>query len=224
MRFDHCGIGDSDEPYRGFEGLDADIAAAMEAFTRACPDLREIVLWGLCDAASAILFHAHRDPRVIGIVLLNPWVRTSEGEARAYLRHYYVQRLADPALWRRLVTGHLDLGGSARSLIGLVGRRFGLGDAARPQDGKSAHASKSLPDRMAAGLAKFKGPVLLIMSGQDLTAREFDDTARASKTWRRLLADPRVTRHDLPAADHTFSRAAWSDMVSRWTYDWIRSL
>src|SRR3546814_10054701 len=56
LRFDHRGIGDSDGPYLGFEALDADIAAAIDAFVAHCPQVEEVVLWGLCDAASAILF------------------------------------------------------------------------------------------------------------------------------------------------------------------------
>ena len=222
MRFDHRGVGDSDEPYRGFEALDLDIASAIQAFMHECPGLKDVVLWGLCDAASSILFYAHRDPRVVGVVLLNPWVRTPESEARAYLRHYYRQRLIDPAFWRRIAGGQISLRASARSLFGFMTRRFRAGSAAVPVGRNQHRELKPLPDRMAEGFSRFKGPVLLIMSGQDLTAREFEDTVRLSKAWQRLLADRRVTRHDLPAADHTFSRAEWGDMVTRWTVEWVR--
>ncbi len=57
--------------------------------------------------------------------------------------------------------------------------------------------SRPLPDRMAEGLARFDGPVLLIISGNDFTAREFDEAAKASPRWRSLLASPRVARRDL---------------------------
>lgn len=223
MRFDHSGIGDSDEPYRGFEALGFDIAAAIDAFVQQCPGLTEIVLWGLCDAASAILFYAHRDPRVAGIVLLNPWVRTPHSEARAYLRHYYARRLVDPAFWRRILGGQFSLQHSLRSLVTLLIRGF-TGSTPATSDARQNRREQPLPDRMAHGLGKFGGPVLLIMSGQDLTAREFEDTARQSKAWQRLLADRRVTRRDLRAADHTFSRAEWGDMVNRWTSDWVRGI
>ena len=219
MRFDHRGIGDSDEPYLGFEALDPDIAAAVDAFMAQCPGLREVVLWGLCDAASAILFYAHHDPRVAGIVLLNPWVRTPESEARTYLRHYYAKRLVDRSFWRRLFSGHFRPHESAVSLLGLIAQRLGI--AARSANPRTLEAIP-LPERMASGLAKFKGPVLLIMSGQDLTAREFEDSARSSEVWRRLLAERRVSRRDLQAADHTFSRRAWHDNVVAWTAAWLR--
>jgi exosortase A-associated hydrolase 1 len=224
MRFDHRGIGDSDEPYLGFEALDHDIAAAVDAFMAQCPSLREVVLWGLCDAASAILFYAHQDPRIAGIVLLNPWVRTPESEARTYLRHYYVQRLTDRDFWRNLLSGRFSLQRSAFSLLGLVARRLGIAPRSASTVANSRISDATpLPERMAYGLARFKGPVLLIISGQDLTAREFEDTARSSGTWQRLLTEPRVSRHDLQAADHTFSRREWHDKVVEWTSQWVRN-
>jgi uncharacterized protein len=223
MRFDHRGIGDSDEPFRGFEALNPDIAAAIDVFIAECPGLREVVLWGLCDAASAILLYAHRDPRVTGVVLLNPWVRTKESEGRAYLRHYYAQRFADPSFWRSLFSGRVNVQHSARSLLGFVAQRLRL---AAGSDGANPDLTDAgpLPDRMAEGLAKFAGPVLVILSGQDLTAREFEDSARLSATWPRLLADRRVSRRNLPAADHTFSRREWRDKVGEWTSEWVQRL
>ena len=49
FRFDYRGMGDSEGEFRGFEHVEDDIAAAVEAFRSASPGLREIVLWGLCD-------------------------------------------------------------------------------------------------------------------------------------------------------------------------------
>lgn len=215
MRFDHRGIGDSDDPYLGFEALHDDIAAAIDVFLAECPGVEEVVLWGLCDAASAILFYAHRDRRVAGIVLANPWVRTPQSEARAYLRHYYLRRLREPASWLGLLAGRVDPAATARSLSQLL--RKGRG-------GATANAARApLPDRMAESLARFHGPMLLILSGQDLTAREFEDAVARSADWRRLLGHRRVRREDLPTADHTFSRRQWRDKVASWTLDWLRS-
>ena len=79
-----------------------------------------------------------------------------------------------------------------------------------------------LPERMRVGLSKFTGDVLFIFSGADLTAKEFLDLAGGSAEWRKLLDAPRVTRHDLAEADHTFSRRAWRDQVTGWTAGWMR--
>ena len=216
MRFDYRGLGDSGGTFAGFESIDDDIRAAADAFTTELPDMEEIVLWGLCDAASAILFYAHADHRIAGSVLLNPWVRSESGYAKTQLRHYYLSRIFSRALWAKILRGRFDLSGSAGSLLGTVKAASGETN----DDG----GGNPLADRMADGLEKYARPVLLIMSGNDLTAREFDDAVKASGRWRKLIAADWLSRHDLPAADHTFSRRAWSDEVNTLTVDWVRKL
>ena len=80
----------------------------------------------------------------------------------------------------------------------------------------------SLPERMHAGMRQFGGQVLLIVSGADLTGREFCDLADGTPEWKRLLDAPRVTRRLLDHADHTFSRRDWRDQVAAWTGEWVK--
>lgn len=107
MRFDYRGMGDATGEMRTFEHIDDDLAAAMGAFRQQVPSLKRIVLWGLCDGASAACMYAARDPHVQGLILLNPWVHTTEGAAETKLRHYYLQRLFSAALWRKLLSGQM---------------------------------------------------------------------------------------------------------------------
>jgi len=233
MRFDYRGMGDSSGPARNFEDVDADLRAAVDRFMAAVPGMCEVVLWGLCDAASAALFYARHDRRIAGLVLLNPWARTAGGLARATLKHYYVQRLLQPALWKKIATGQFELGKALRSFAGLLhASRAGTAEAPAPAVAAPASAqqipaaampaSPDLHARMQAGWQGFAGPILLIISGADLTAQEFLDMVKASPQWRKLLAAPRVQRHTLPAADHTFSRREWRDQVAEWTAEWVR--
>jgi len=220
-------MGDAEGEFPGFEDLDADLAAALDAFFTQVPSLREVVIWGLCDAASAALFYAGSDARVRGLVLLNPWLRTEAGAARAYLRHYYLARLFNPELWRKIRRGEFAFGAALHGLLDLIMRAGRGGRASTGQTpvptASAAVARAPLPERMAAGWQCFTGPILLILSGDDLTAAEFRDTARASRRWRRLLAEPRVTIRDYPEANHTFSRREWRDQVAAWTRDWLRA-
>jgi len=71
MRFDYRGMGDSEGEMRTFEDVRPDIRAAVDQFCVQVPGLREVAIWGLCDAASAALFYAHQDSRITGLVLLN---------------------------------------------------------------------------------------------------------------------------------------------------------
>ncbi len=226
FRFDVRGMGDSGGDFPGFEAIDDDIEAAIDAFVAQEPAVERVVLWGLCEGASASLFYAHRDPRIAGLVLLNPWIRTEATYARTELRHYYGGKLTDAQFWRRLLTGDVDLLDAGQSLWS----RFRKAASANAGGSGSAPAgtcidrNAPLPERMRQGLSAFDGPVLLIMSGNDLTAREFDDVTRSSPEWTPSLTHPRVTRRDLSAADHTFSRAEWTDTVNGWTRDWVATL
>lgn len=236
MRFDYRGMGDSDGEPKTFEQVHSDIRVAIDQFFKRVPGLHELVLWGLCDAASAALFYAHTDPRVAGLVLANPWVRTESGIAKVYLKHYYFLRLVDPALWRKIVRGEFDFLAATKSFLRMVSASVGLAPSASSQElrgctsapdssGTTATETNAspLPVRMLSGMNAFKGRLLFILSGDDLTAGEFKDTLSASRAWRISLQATRVARRDLPEANHTFSRREWRDQVARWTQEWIKS-
>ena len=80
-----------------------------------------------------------------------------------------------------------------------------------------------LADRMAAGLERFEGRVLLILSGRDLTAKEFRDELECTPRWQRAAHGHTLGRHELDEANHTFATAAWRAQVERWTIEWLRS-
>ncbi len=221
MRFDYRGMGDSSGSARDFADVDVDLRAAVDRFMAAVPGLQEVVLWGLCDAASAALFYARTDRRVAGLVLLNPWARTADGLARATLKHYYVERLLQPALWKKIASGRFEFGKAVRSFTGLL--RASKQTEQQAPAAAAVPAAPGLHERMLAGWQGFDGPVLLIISGADLTAQEFLDMVKASRPWQKLLAAPRVQRQTLAAADHTFSRREWRDQVAGWTAAWVRS-
>jgi exosortase A-associated hydrolase 1 len=220
LRFDYRGMGDSSGSMRNFEDIGEDIRAAIDCLSGRMPVINEFVLWGLCDAASAILFYAAGDRRVSGIALLNPWVRTEQSVANTYLRHYYVARLRDPALWRQLLQGKFQFARALRSMWRVLRDATGRPRESTPSE-TSAPRIELLPDRMLEGMQRFRGRVLLVLSGDDITANEFRYVAEHSRDWQRALADARVVRRELAPANHTFSRREWRDRVSRWTEEWI---
>ncbi|SCX49064.1 hydrolase 1, exosortase A system-associated [Nitrosospira sp. Nsp1] len=225
LRFDYRGMGDSEGASRTFEDLEDDLHCAIEHFFEEVPALSNLVIWGLCDAASAALFHAHRDRRITGLVLLNPWVRTDQGAAKAYLKHYYLARILDPEFWGKVWSGRFNYANATQSLVktiekALPGRKI---TATRDKAGDRSCDFASLPERMLDALSRYKGKILLITSGDDLTAQEFLELVKSSREWQRRLAAPSVSRLNLPEANHTFSRRVWRDEVAVGTSDWIQS-
>ncbi|MFT4172009.1 MAG: hydrolase 1, exosortase A system-associated [Rhodocyclaceae bacterium] len=224
MRFDYRGMGDAPGEGQDFEACAADIDAAITALLSALPHLRRVVLWGLCDGASAAVFAAAHDARVAGLVLLNPWVRTEQGEAAALVRGYYGRRLMSPALWRKIARGDVALWRSLREFVG----HWHTARRARQAPAAVAGASlwqrqRPLPQRLSEALRAFARPVQIVLSGSDLVAEEFRQAALQAPL-AEVVRAPAVRWHEVPAATHTFSSAAWRDEVAATTIAFVRTL
>jgi exosortase A-associated hydrolase 1 len=220
LRFDYRGMGDSASGQRDFEAVERDIGAAIDALMTACPELDGVVLWGLCDGASAAFMYASRDSRVAGIVALNPWVRTEASLAAARLNHYYKGRLLSAAFWKKLVRGEIKLSRSACGLVAALGKR--LRASGEAGGASSAAAPTSFIERMGTGWKCMRGKVLVVLSGNDLTAKEFADFCRKHPEWRSALdAGPGFV--EIADADHTFSTRDWKQRVEQVTLDWLRA-
>lgn len=216
MRFDYRGMGDADGAPRSFESVEADLLAAIGAFESLVPELGGVVLWGLCDAASAIMM-SRLPASVKGKVLVNPWVRSESSEARVYLRHYYLRRLLQRDFWRKLAGGAVDVRGAFRQLTGALRRAF----SGRTRTGST---DASFVDQMLEGVRVFEGATLIILSGSDLTAREFEALRETLPNWRRALDAHSIRCVRLPEADHTFSDRRMLDAGTQLTLDWIASV
>lgn len=218
LRFDYRGMGDSGGPLPAFESTSADIEAAIGALQRARPSVRHVVLWGLCDGASAALLYLHerRDARVTALCLVNPWVRSPESLASAQVRHYYVDRILQRDFWDKLLRGGIGLRAVAELVANArLARRRRL---ATP----SGHDTLPFQQRMALAWREFRGPLLLLLSGQDLVAREFCDQVRDAVHWRGALGQVGVARVDLHAATHTFSESADARRAEAATLEWLQ--
>jgi uncharacterized protein len=217
MRFDHRGIGDSGGDPRSFEGITEDIAAAISAFAHECPTLQHVVLWGLCDAASASLLYWHEtgDTRISGMALLNPWVRTEDTFARVQLKHYYAERVRAPEFWLKLAAGKIHWRRAVRSLAGILHASRATG-----RIGDATHAG--FRSRMAAALRAFDGPIMVVTSDRDLTGQEFLECCGSDAQWRGLMQRANVSHVKIADADHTFSNAQWREQVEISTLDWLR--
>ena len=193
LRFDRRGIGDSEGENAGFRGERADIGAALAAFRVTQPNLRRVVAFGNCDAASALML-AGGELGLDGLVLANPWVIDAGNEtvqAPAAIRQRYAQKLTDPSEWLRLLRGGVNL----RKLVS--GLRRASGPAPR----------SSLAETMQARLEAFAGPVSILIATRDRTAQLFEAAWPSD--------DPRVRRID--SASHSFS----DDRAREWLLEQV---
>lgn len=211
LRFDLPGMGDSPGDLPSFEDTAPHIAAAIDGFQQCCPAVQRVVLWGLCDGASASLLYvdASQDPRIVGLALLNPWVRSEVSLARARVKHYYWQRLGEPDFWRKLLRGGVGWGAL---------RKLG-------QNIQSARDRGSAPtgfqDRMARGWLAFGKPILLLRSERDLTAQEFVEHANAGARWQDWATKSALSNVSIEQADHTCSMPSSRQAVEQETLTWL---
>ena len=214
LRFDYRGMGDSDGAPREFMEINDDVQAAIGALCGAVPEVQRIVVWGLCSGATAALLHWQqwRDARVVGLCLVNPWVRSFTTLARTQVKHYYGQRLMERGFWVKLLRGGIAwqaLAGLLRNLATAFLR------PTRIDDGGDYRLT------MARAWADFPGPVLLVLCGKDYTSKEFLEAVAIEPAWRGALARPRLTRLDAAGADHTFSSTPERQTMEAAVADWL---
>jgi exosortase A-associated hydrolase 1 len=222
MRFDQRGIGDSEGEFRGFHDLEADLQAAIRAFLRTIPELKEVTLWGGCDAATAVAINGWKFPQVTGLALGNPWILSQATAAGVEMQHYG-RRWRDPSFWKKVVRLQYNPLPALRTIGTSLLVRLGLARAARSSlKGKADDTKAPYLDRMRNGLASFKGDVLLMMSGKSLYVQQFDLLVATNIEWQKAMRGPRhVARHDMPDADQAFSTLNSRDEVTQTIAKWL---
>lgn len=159
MRFDRRGIGDSEGSNAGYRGSEQDIAAARAAFRAAAPQVKRVVGFGNCDAASALMLAGGAE--LDALVLSNPWTLDAQEDAvpSAVARAHYRRRLTDVAAVKRLLTGQVSIGKLVKAL---------LAAAKGPEPTMNA-----LTAELAKGISAFSGPVRFLVAGRDRTGLAF---------------------------------------------------
>lgn len=213
LRFDLAGLGDAHGQVSDFEHLAPQLSAAVDALSTQGSTVKRVVLWGLCDGASAALLYwrISNDPRIAGLCLVNPWVRSDTGLARTHIKHYYGHRLTEWSFWRKLLAG----GVGPRAIGQLLGN---LRASLNRQD-----TTQSFQQNMAQGWQNFSAPILLLISERDLTGQEFLDHARTDKAWQGCLQKGNVQQHIMPGADHTCATPGGHELLGQLTQQWLLS-
>ncbi len=210
LRMDRRGYGDEGGAAVGFEEAGPDIAAAAAAFRRAAPALRSITVLGLCDGASAALLHGTSLDGVDGLILLNPWVRGDAAGAQAVLGAYYLPRLLRWRRWLAVMTSFGRMTGALHSVAAAVLDAL----RSRGDDGPA------FVDAMLRRWTAFGGRSLVVLSGRDTGAAEFDQLVRRTLTWPVVTGASDVTVLRFKDADHTFSarrdKARLADDIIAW--------
>ncbi|SNY51650.1 exosortase A system-associated hydrolase 1 [Arsukibacterium tuosuense] len=232
LRFDFSGMGDSNGELQPFYANAQAIKLAVDELIKQNTTISKVVIWGLCDAASAALLYNYQQPdsRIAGLVLLNPWVRQQHSHAQVMLKHYYWQRLSSKAFWRKLLGGGLNPLQSLKELLQTykTSKTNQSDNLAAKQQARNTQTAvqnttaENYVQQMLAGWQRFAGSTLVITSGNDHTAQEFLDLCRERQDWQQCLHQ--AQHQHIAAANHTFASGLWRGEVEQRCIDFIKKL
>lgn len=222
MRFDNCGMGDASGERADCLHNQGEIAQALAQFKQHT-GVQRFVLLGLCDGASAALHYAPQDETVVGLVLINPWFHSEQGEAKAYLKHYYRDRLLSKDLWRKILGGRFQLKQSVLDATRLL--RKALQRNSNPSTNTQAETQAhtlSLPEQLTQDAVRYQGQLLVVLSEADYVAREFEDFIARHPQWKAIRQQARYQCVPLPDALHTFPQQTQRDALMQQVQQWLQ--
>ena len=103
LRFDFSGIGDSAPRDDGLSLVDACMAEIKEAldWLEREGKASRMILVGLCSGADHAVLYGHTDPRIVGLVLMDPSIPPT----LRYYMHYIGRRLSQVHSWFNVLSG-----------------------------------------------------------------------------------------------------------------------
>ena len=216
LRFDHAGIGDSgarrdDRPFR--ESAIEEVRAAMDLLHRTRGHDR-FLLAGLCSGSDAAFWTALEDPRVCGLIQLDPFLYRTP---RFRVRHY-LPRLLSPRAWVRSV--------SSRFTHWLRDRRARREGAEMGMDWTAPQYTRIFPPRaeVAHGLSELAGrgvSFFVFISGSMTEYVNYPEQYRES--FPEVAFGDRLQVTYRPQADHTITDLEEQGRVLTSIEEWAAS-
>ncbi|QJB68452.1 hydrolase 1, exosortase A system-associated [Parasphingorhabdus halotolerans] len=199
FRYDRRGIGDSSGHNGEFLTSRADILAATQYLGQTVPNLKKIIGFGNCDAATSLALFSRLD----GLILANPWVietsestsETASKTAASAIRARYWNRLKNPRTIIDALSGKIDF----RKFLG------GLKQVTQKQE------NTGLSIKLRDALLELERPCRILLAKRDTTALAFQ-AAWNSSDFRAVKTKTNITSNTLESASHSFA----DDFARKW--------
>lgn len=239
LRFDFHGLGDSEGelPERQLADLYATVQDGRYVEDTLCAldwmqdrlGIDRFVLAGLCGGAITGLLAAGKDHRARGVLGLGLPVALDgrDVDASRFMTQgqledmgaSYLRKLANPRAWLRLLTLRTDY----RMLVRAVSRRI-LGRRPRPvplpEGGPVSNLNPLFPPAFFDFLAS-SGKLLLVFSGADRLAWEFDEKFSQPYAEKLRGLGDAYEIHSIPNANHILSDPEWRREMQAISDSWL---
>ncbi len=212
VRFDQSGLGDSGPRADRLSPLAAglaDIKEVLDALENS-HGLSRFILIGLCSGADQAVLYGHTDPRVVGMIMMDPTIPPTP---RYYL-YYILHRMRHLRNWINFITGRSGLVRTASDHL-LTG--MSLQEKSRPPSLENLRFSPYLAQCYAATAAR----------GLKILATFTALSARHAYVRQILDAFPEVSAQGslqlqyFPESDHVFSAPADRARLFRVIDSWL---
>ena len=201
MRFDYEGQGDSEGDFVGFEYAGPSIRAAIDMLYDRFTSLDKLVVWALCDGATASIIYAQDDAeRISGMVLANPFLESETAKAQTILKHYYIKRLMQPEFWRKILSFHLNIRESANSLSNMMKTSVSMAE-----EDNWLQTGKSLSQWVLDGMNSFQKSIHVLISTDDIQGLQFYNLIRKDPNCKKSIKSGRIKIWFIKGGDHTFT-------------------
>ena len=142
------------------------------------------------------------------------------------LSEYYHRRLTDWAKWKELLISPKKtiraVISFASVLLNIVKSLFqSRSESAADLQLSPEYRKNEIADAMFEGLTHYPGKLCFILSGNDLTAAEFEQVFESSDWLKNKENAAKTTVHRIDRATHTFSSAEWRAQVEQITLEFV---
>jgi pimeloyl-ACP methyl ester carboxylesterase len=216
VRFDLSGIGDSEARKDGLAPLDgalADIREALDSL-EAARQTRRVILIGLCSGADYSIVYGGQDPRVVGVVLIDPSVPRTRGY---YMRHYR-GRMFRWRSWLNFASGRHPFWRMVRKTF-TPGHRPSAEEPhlEPPPDLQAVQVRKFLESAYARTVAAGVDVMAIFTGGRE---DQHNDPRQLLEAFPSVAFGSRLQLECISSADHTFTsradRCRLMNLVSEW--------
>ncbi|ASJ71508.1 alpha/beta fold hydrolase [Granulosicoccus antarcticus] len=226
LRFDLSGAGDSESSSLGGDFTERSIREVTEAmdYLQHHHDHQHFVLLGLCSGADDALATAQRDPRVVGIALLNGYAYPAGRFKFHRVLKFYLPRLF---MWQKLLNRTTALRQRVQSV-------FNQDRVSSPKNSQTDADQQALiqldddyryiPPQSETGetlmrLCTAETDILFLYTGSEHDTYTYEGQLRAM--FPELSDNVHLAERYLPKADHTLILKEDRETVVRWTGEWF---
>jgi pimeloyl-ACP methyl ester carboxylesterase len=213
VRFDLSGIGDSPPREDGLAPLDASLADIREVLDEleTTRGIRRVVLIGLCWGADLSIICAASDPRVCGVVLIDPAVpRTPR-----YYVHHYCNRVFRLRSWLNVLRGRHPLWDRLKRFSGVAAE---APPDYEPPNLQSPQVRAFLADVYTRAVSAGVG--MLVVCTGDLDS-DYNYRRQLLDAFPRVPFGPQLQLEFFANTDHTFTSERDRDALMRLIVPWV---